>query len=534
MSDCATEALSAVPQAGSARSWSVGVFGHSEFPLPSACLAHCLNDDPAMASTRGCAMVRRLVERALAAEENGAAGGESVEPPAICDKGFAVSLFEADDPGGPDVLILRPPMTSAVAEKDLAPAIEAMRSATSETWRLNRENDGLAEEVLRSYEQINLIFDVSAQIAILTDAEEVRRTLLTKLRHMFGADSVFCVFGDRRTVLGVSRDGEVVRGWTPGNGGLSVNQAKPTRIGSWDLPALSVLDLPPEFDQACERLEQSRGVFVSTADSGEQAGHGTAMWGALADDEKTFSIVGVIRRHAPFSSGDMLLLDSTLTYGGHILRNLRLVEQLQQTSFEVVRMLVNAIDQKDNYTSGHSERVGFLARVTGRHMGLPTRQLKELEWAALLHDVGKIGIPEQVLNKPGKLTPEEYAIIQGHPSRGDEILEPVASLEPVLEGVLYHHENPDGSGYPEGLEGDDIPLLASIIHVVDVFDALTSTRSYRKAFPTEKALQILKEDAGTKLDAKIVEHFFGVWARLPITHPEEHARWFGEIEEERR
>jgi len=529
MADCVTEKpVAAAPRATSSEDWSVGVIAPCELEVPAACLEHCLDNDPARAPTHGCAMIKTLAERARGNASPAAAEGD-VAPPPVCEKAYAVSLCEGDGPGSPDVLILRPPTAGAEAAEA---AVEAVRSAAAEAWRLKHENDGLADEVLRGYEQINFIFDVSAHIASLSDGEEVRRMLMTKIKDMFTADAVFLILGDRLNAIQVDRSGQIVRGWLPGHIRLNIDPTPRTRVDSWDLPAVRVLDLPPEFEGARCRLEESPSVFVSTADAtGEWTGHGTSMWGALRDDEKSFSIVGIIRRHAPFTSADMLLLDSALTYGGHVLRNLQLVEQLQRTSFEVVRTLVNAIDQKDNYTSGHSERVGFLARATGQAMGLPAKQLKELEWAALLHDVGKIGIPEHVLNKPGKLTEDEYAIIKGHPSRGEEILDPVASLEPVLEGVLYHHENPDGTGYPEGLEGDAIPVLARIIHVVDVFDALTSTRSYRKAYNVERALNILKNDAGTKLDTEIVQQFFGAWARLPVTHPAEYERWFGSRKE---
>jgi putative two-component system response regulator len=184
---------------------------------------------------------------------------------------------------------------------------------------------------------------------------------------------------------------------------------------------------------------------------------------------------------------------------------------------------VAAIDKKDRYTSGHSERVGYLAKLIGRQMGIPANELQVLEMSGLLHDVGKIGVPEGILRKPGKLTKEEYDIIKSHPRMGHEILTPIASFGGVLDGVLYHHENPDGSGYPDGLGNDEIPLFARIIHVVDVFDALTSTRSYRVAFSPEQAYEILREEAGTKLDAEVVAVFLEMVSALQATSPDELA-----------
>ncbi|MEP0842482.1 MAG: HD-GYP domain-containing protein [Phycisphaerae bacterium] len=397
---------------------------------------------------------------------------------------------------------------------------------TREVEALTRESEKLADEVLRCYEQINFIFDVSAQIAVLEDADEVRRMLLVKLRHMFDAESIYYVTADRSMLKRVGPDERVSRAWAR-------EPAKPSAAAGDAEGKLSfdAIELPPEFSTALRRLEEQRRVFVHVDEAGSESGHGTSMWGPLNDDEKGSAAVGLIRRHRPFVAGDMLLLDSALTYASHILSNLRLVEQLKRTSFEAVRALVNAIDQKDAYTAGHSERVGFLAKTTGQHMGLPARQVQDLEWAGLLHDIGKIGIPEEVLNKAGKLTSEEFALIKGHPSRSFEVLRPVASLAGLLDGVLYHHENPDGSGYPEGLKGDQIPLMARIIHVVDVFDALTSTRSYRKAFPVEEAMQMIWKDAGTKLDAAIVQEFMETWALLPKTHPEQYERWYVQTKE---
>ena len=390
--------------------------------------------------------------------------------------------------------------------QDLAPATERIR-------QLHEENDGLADEVLRSYEQINVIFDISAQVAILNDAQEVRRLLLTKLRYLFHAVAVYFFPSHADTVIKVGSD----------------DVLSPSSLSGDDRS----IEPPPELAEARQRLIASQRVFVLTPQEGRpDAGHGTSLWGPLKEGDDGYSIVGIIRRDQPFVSVDMLLLDSTLTYGGHILSNLQLVEQIKKTNFETVRALVHAIDQKDNYTSGHSERVGFLAKAVGQHMGLPAQALQRLEWTGLLHDIGKIGIPGQVLKKPGRLTDEEYRIIKEHPSRSFDVLKPVASLAPVLDGVLYHHENPDGTGYPKGLKGDEIPLAARIVHVVDVFDALTSTRSYRAAFSDERAIEIMKDDAGTKLDAEIVNQFLATWAALPRTHPEQFERWFGSSRQE--
>ena len=172
------------------------------------------------------------------------------------------------------------------------------------------------------------------------------------------------------------------------------------------------------------------------------------------------------------------------------------------------------------------ENPGLSAGMIGRRMGVPPDQLRVLEMSGLLHDVGKIGIPEGILLKPGKLTKEEHEIIRKHPRMGYEILTPIASFGEVLAGVLHHHENPDGSGYPDGLAGEQIPLFARILHVADVFDALTSTRSYRVAFSPGQACEILCREAGAKLDGEVVAVFLEMIPGLRANPPEPLAAIF--------
>lgn len=174
---------------------------------------------------------------------------------------------------------------------------------------------------------------------------------------------------------------------------------------------------------------------------------------------------------------------------------------------QVVAALMAALESKSPYLNGHSDRVCEYAVNLGRLHGLGRRDLKTLEYAALLHDVGKIGVHEDILNKPGRLTSEEYDEIKKHPVFSRDILAPVKFLEGCLPAVLHHHERIDGMGYPHGLAGVDIPLMARIISVVDSFDAMNSVRSYRSALPIEQSLSIIREAAGTQLDAELCDLF---------------------------
>lgn len=177
--------------------------------------------------------------------------------------------------------------------------------------------------------------------------------------------------------------------------------------------------------------------------------------------------------------------------------------QLKKNVRELYDLLIEVLEQKDPYTRGHSERVASFSLQIAKALSLSN--LEEIYSAALLHDIGKIAIPESVLRKTGSLTKEEYDDIKTHPQRGFNLLLKSSQFEGILDGVLYHHERLDGSGYPCGLKGDQIPMQARIIAVADVYDALTSDRSYRPAMTIQEATAIIEAGRGTKFDAAVVD-----------------------------
>jgi HD-GYP domain-containing protein (c-di-GMP phosphodiesterase class II) len=187
------------------------------------------------------------------------------------------------------------------------------------------------------------------------------------------------------------------------------------------------------------------------------------------------------------------------------MENRRLYESLEQGYLETIVALANSIDSKDAYTRGHSQRVGDVAVEIGRELNLPERQLKQLQYGGILHDIGKIGIVESILCKQSRLTDAEMAIMREHPAIGDSIIGPVSFLSSVRACVRSHHERWDGSGYPDKLKGEEIPMLARIVACADTFDACTSTRPYQKAMPLEQAMEILKKLSGAQLDPNVVD-----------------------------
>jgi HD-GYP domain-containing protein (c-di-GMP phosphodiesterase class II) len=189
------------------------------------------------------------------------------------------------------------------------------------------------------------------------------------------------------------------------------------------------------------------------------------------------------------------------------------VAQLNRGYSRQIAELVDAIEWKDLYTHGHVRRVASFAVMLGKELGLSTLELRNLALGAQMHDVGKISVPDNILGKPERLTPEEFAVIRQHAIRGFEIARSVKALHPAVDGIHFHHERYDGMGYPVGLSGEEIPLQARIIAVADAFDAMTSGRSYQPAVNQSAAFEELRRCGGTHFDPKCVEAFIAAMGK---------------------
>jgi HD-GYP domain-containing protein (c-di-GMP phosphodiesterase class II) len=193
------------------------------------------------------------------------------------------------------------------------------------------------------------------------------------------------------------------------------------------------------------------------------------------------------------------------------------VERLEQSYNETLVALINSVEARDRYTQGHSQRVAQMAALIGEALRLPPEEVRTVHQAGLLHDVGKIGVPDAILNKPGRLTEAEFTIMKDHPARGEAMIRGIPSLHATLPGIRSHHERWDGFGYPDGLAGEAIPLQARILAVADVFDAMSSGRAYRPPHPREAVLDELRRGAGSRYDARVVSVFIdGRCYELPL------------------
>jgi HD-GYP domain-containing protein (c-di-GMP phosphodiesterase class II) len=221
------------------------------------------------------------------------------------------------------------------------------------------------------------------------------------------------------------------------------------------------------------------------------------------------SWIGALRFEAsrPFIDTDIKVMTLARRMLLNHRRQVQAYEKLKDTLFGLVRCLTAAIDAKDPFTWGHSERVARIAVRLGKQIGLSPTFLSDLYLAGLLHDIGKIGIRDSVLQKPGELTPEEFAHIQEHPAIGDRLVSNIKQLEHLRPGVRNHHERYDGGGYPDRMAGDQIPLLARVLAVADSCDAMMANRAYRNALPRGRIDAVMAAGAGSQWDPNIVEHF---------------------------
>ena len=356
----------------------------------------------------------------------------------------------------------------------------ALGSIKSAIDQVMTEHAGMADELLLVYEQLGVIFEITRELPTVQEESEIVTLFVASLRRSF----------QQRRVLVAQRSS--AGAWSFDDGAFSGDR--------W-------------LTDFVERGSQDTGVVVEPwPDENLQDSFVEAMVGPVwSGDTLLFSIVLLRASEAvEFRASEMLLVESLTNFCGDLIRNHRLVQELRELSVSMVRSLVNAVDQKDEYTCGHSLRVAFYATKLGRHLKMREVDLQMLQWSALLHDVGKIGIRDDVLKKEGRLTDDEFSHIKEHPVRSHRVVREVPQLSDALDGILYHHEHYDGAGYPKGLVGEEIPLQARIIQIADVFDALTSNRSYRKAYDWRAALDVMAEEAGTTIDPRLQREFDGL------------------------
>jgi len=264
-----------------------------------------------------------------------------------------------------------------------------------------------------------------------------------------------------------------------------------------------------------DAVTQARGVvvynnFVMRADMADMPPIWNLVGVPINTDSDEIGMLVAFNKADDFDTADLKLLSSIASQAAVFLANSRLYADLQELLTGVLHALTNTIDAKDPYTCGHSQRVAVISRRIAIDHGLPPERIQRIYLMGLLHDIGKIGVPEAVLRKEGRLTDEEFEHIKRHPGLGAKILEGIRQLEDVIPGIISHHERLNGRGYPAGLAGDEIPFEALIVGLADGFDAMTSDRTYRKALSLDVVIEEIRKCAGTQFHQGLVDTFLAM------------------------
>lgn len=269
-----------------------------------------------------------------------------------------------------------------------------------------------------------------------------------------------------------------------------------------------------------EVLEDGEARFEKREIKGKQTKIQSLISHPLISGGKGIGLLNVVHedKFMPIRQGQLHLLSIISAKIASAIETNRLYEHLQSSYLKAIKALANAIEARDRYTRGHTERVTILADLLATRLNWSEEKRAELKMGCTLHDIGKIGIPDAILNKPGRLTSQEREKIESHTLLGARIIEGIDYLKPALPYVLYHHEKYDGTGYPHHLAGEEIPIEGRVLAAVDTFDAIVSDRPYRKGVPFERAIAELEKFKGIQFDPIIVDVLITVWKEGSIDH----------------
>lgn len=405
----------------------------------------------------------------------------------------------------------RQPIWSPDALYRLAVAVQAQILSDLRCKRLTVEVEKLSNNLATTYEEICLLHGVTQNLRISADDEHLCRMVLDWLLDCLPAQSIAV------QLLPVARTGE----------NTYKARTESVLLSSGNCPVNNV-----EFTELIEQLQLNAECGPRVMNDRATTGEGWRFPGirqlivvSVAEGDRIFGWLAAFnhREEREFGTVEASLLNSVGAMVGIHAGNRDLYREQNEFLASVVRALTSAIDAKDPYTCGHSDRVARVAVRLAKELGHDPATLHTLYMAGLLHDIGKIGIDDAVLRKPGKLTDEEFDQIKQHPELGYRILADIRQFASVLPAVLHHHEQWDGRGYPFKLTGDQTPKLARIVAVADAFDAMSSDRPYRKGMDSAKVDEILRAGAGKQWDPEVVAAFFAVRDDITAMSAEERA-----------
>jgi putative nucleotidyltransferase with HDIG domain len=356
--------------------------------------------------------------------------------------------------------------------------------------RLEVEVEDLSAEVVRVYEELALIYSLTNNLGSEMDVDSICQRVLEEADKRLSAQNVSIMLLDEGndelyTRLARGRDREVAIQFrvNASTGPISELLARGEPVTICDITADGRLSFPyPIRSILCVPLvtdgKKIGMLFASDKLSGEE-----------------------------FWTQELKLMGALAAEVAASIKKAQLYEEISELFMHTVEALASAIDAKDPYTYGHSRRVARLSSAICEELGMVRKNIRHVELAAILHDIGKIGTPESILQKPGRLEPEEMERVKEHPTRGAHILSNIIEFRDVIKWIKHHHEWYDGKGYPDHIAAELIPIEARVISIADTFDAMTSDRPYRKGMPTDEAIKIMEQFAGTQFDPHILASF---------------------------
>lgn len=353
------------------------------------------------------------------------------------------------------------------------------------------ELNNLSSEIVRNYEEMALLYDLSIKLSAQTDLDRICQIVAKEVRTVIPSKNISIFLVD------------------PVTGDMDSRAALPE--GDSPPPPIKI----PAGEGTIGRVAQSGQpiILCDVAQDPEFKTFGypvhSLMCVPMTLGRKTLGLINVSDKPngAEFTTYEQKLIMAIAAEAAVALENTRLITEVKDLFLSAVRSLVMAIDAKDPYTHLHSVRVSEVSAILAEELGMSAADVEQIKLAALLHDVGKIGVPEQVLLKPEKLNHDEWQEMKQHPLHSVHILGQVKQFATIVKWVRHEHEHYDGTGYPDRLSRDDIPLPSRIIAVADAFDAITSDRYYRKGRSEEVAVKILKESSGIQFDPEVTQAF---------------------------